>query len=312
MVTETKVLIIGGGPAGLTAAIYAARAKLDPVLITGPLPGGQLTGTSEIENFPGFAEPIEGMKLMEEMQRQAERVGTKIVNDEVVAMDLRRKPFYAKTSSGEEFAAHTAIFATGAQPRMLGLPEEKDFWGGGLSVCAVCDGAFFRKKNVVVVGGGDSAMEEAGYLAKMCNTVTVVHRRGELRASRIMQDRVRAMPNVRWELDSVISGIIGGAGRKVVAGVKIKNLKTGEEKQLAVEGIFLAIGHIPATGLIKGQVELDEEGYVVVNERQETSVPGFFAAGDCHDKRWRQAITAAAFGCRAALEAERYLARAGI
>ncbi|MCX7804643.1 MAG: thioredoxin-disulfide reductase [Planctomycetota bacterium] len=312
MLEETKVLIIGGGPAGLTAGIYAARAKLDPILIAGPLPGGQLTGTSDIENFPGFPEPQEGMRLMENMQRQAERVGTKIILDEVKSLDLRRRPFSATVSSGDEYHARTIIFATGARPRMLGLPEEKEFLGRGLSTCAVCDGAFYRGKEVAVVGGGDSAMEEAGYLAKMCRKVTVIHRRSEFRASKIMVERVRAMPNVTWELDSVVTAIISDPARKGVAGVAVRNVGTGGEKQIPVAGVFLAIGHIPETGLVKGQVELDEEGYIAVNERQETNVPGFFAAGDCHDRRWRQAVTAAAFGCRAALEAERYLTREGI
>ncbi len=296
----------------MTAGIYAARAKLDPILIAGPLPGGQLTGTSDIENFPGFPEPQAGMQLMENMQRQAERVGTKIVLDEVKSLDLGRRPFSATVSSGDEYRARSIIFATGAKPRMLGVPGEKEFLGRGLSTCAVCDGAFYRGKEVAVVGGGDSAMEEAGYLAKICRKVTVIHRRSEFRASKIMIERVRAMPNVEWELDSAVTAIIGDNARRVVTAVVVKNLKTGAEKKISVAGIFLAIGHTPETSLVKGQVALDEEGYIVVNERQETSVPGFFAAGDCHDRRWRQAVTAAAFGCSAALEAERYLTREGL
>ena len=310
-----KTLIIGSGPAGLTAAIYAARANLKPVILAGANPGGQLTKTSEVENYPGFRKGILGHVLMEDMIEQAKHCGSEILNDNVETIDAGAKPFCVTSAGGKKIHTHTLIFATGASPRMLGLPGEELYSypkGSGVTSCAVCDGNFYRKMPVAVVGGGDSAMEEATYLAKLCSSVTLIHRREEFRASKIMIDRARANPIIHWELNQIVDEVLGDPKRKMATGVRLKNALTGAKKELEVAGVFIAIGHIPTTSLLKGQVELDAEGYIKVNDRQETTVPGLYAAGDCHDRRYRQAITAAGMGCKAALEVERYLTHQGI
>jgi thioredoxin reductase (NADPH) len=309
-----KTFIVGSGPAGLTAAIYAGRANLGPVVLLGASPGGQLTKTSEVENYPGFRKGVLGPVLMEEMLEQAKRCGAELVMEEAETIDTRTRPF-SVTSAGKKYLTHTLIFATGAAPRWLGLPGETTYappHGSGVTSCAVCDGSFYRKLPVAVVGGGDSAMEEATYLAKICSSVTLIHRREGFRASKIMIERARANPVIKWELNQVIDEILGDPKRKTVTGLRLKSVFDGSFKTLEVAGVFVAIGHIPATGLLKGQVELDDEGYIKVNERQETSVAGLYAAGDCHDRRYRQAITAAGMGCRAALEVERYLTHEGL
>ena len=310
-----KTLIIGSGPAGLTAAIYAARANLSPVVLVGETPGGQLTKTSEIENYPGFRKGIQGPQLMEEMMEQARRCGAELLFENAESIDVKHKPIQIKYGGGQTLQTHTLIFATGAAPRMLGLPGEALYSapkGSGVTTCAVCDGSFYRKLPVAVVGGGDSAMEEATYLAKMCSSVTVIHRREGFRASQVMQDRARANPVIKWELNQVIDEILGDSKKKIVTGLRLKNVNTGATKEIEVAGLFLAIGHIPTTKLLKGQVDLDEEGYIKIGEHMQTSAKGVFAAGDCHDRRYRQAITDAGMGCRAALEVERYLTEEGL
>lgn len=313
-----KTLIIGSGPAGLTAAIYAARANLEPVVLAGATPGGQLTKTSEVENFPGFRKSVNGSQLMDELLAQAEHCGAKIIYESAEEIAAKTKPVTVKYGGGETLQTHTLIFATGASPRWLGLAGETLYSppkGAGVSSCAVCDGSFYRKKPVAVVGGGDAAMEEATYLAKLCSSVTVVHRREGFRASKVMVDRARANPAIRWELNQVVDEVLGDASRKplpVVTGLRLKHAATGATKEIPVAALFVAIGHVPTTGILRGQVELDDQGFVRVNERQETNVPGVYAAGDCHDRRYRQAVTAAGMGCKAALEAERYLTLNGL
>ena len=310
----TKTVIIGSGPAGLTAAIYAARANLQPVLLAGNDPGGQLTKTSEVENYPGYRKGILGPNLMEEMLAQAKFCGADVRFEAAEAFDFKTRPFSITFGGGQKIRAATLIYATGAAPRWLGLPGEKLYsppLGSGVSSCAVCDGSFYRKQAVAVVGGGDSAMEEATYLAKLCASVTVIHRREGFRASKVMVDRAHANPVIRWELNAVVADVLGDPKRKSLTGLVLKNVNDGTPKRLDVTGLFVAIGHIPATSLLKGQVELDDEGFVKVNERQETNIPGVYAAGDCHDRRYRQAVTAAGMGCRAALEVERYLTLEG-
>lgn len=308
-----KTVIIGSGPAGLTAAIYAARASLKPMVLAGKTPGGQLTKTSEVENFPGFRKGIIGGQLMEEMLEQSRHAGAEIVYlEEAESINTKVKPIEITFGGGKKILTHTLIFATGAAPRWLGIPSEEPYKFGGVSSCAVCDGNFFRKQNVAVVGGGDSAMEEATYLAKICSTVTLVHRREEFRASKVMIDRARSTPNIKWELNYAVEDISGDPKKKTVSGVTVKSTKDGSTKKLDVTGLFVAIGHIPTTGVLKGQVELDADGYIVCNDKQETSVEGVYAAGDCHDRRYRQAITAAGMGCKAALEVERYLTHHGL
>ncbi|HSV29018.1 MAG TPA: thioredoxin-disulfide reductase [Candidatus Omnitrophota bacterium] len=309
---RTKVLILGSGPAGCTAAIYAARANLDPILVAGLQPGGQLTITTDVENFPGFAEAIQGPWLMEQMQKQAEHVGAQFLYDTIVSVDLTKRPFVAKGDSGDEYVGDTIVICTGATARWLGIESERTFQGFGVSACATCDGFFFRNKEVAVVGGGNSAVEEAIYLAGIASKVTLVHRRDSLRAEKIAQDRLFANPKVAVKWDSVVDEIVGESNPPGVTGVRLKNVKTGEVETLAVDGVFVAIGHNPNTELFKGAIDIDDEGYIVTKPgTTQTSLPGVFAAGDVQDKTYRQAVTAAGTGCMAALEAERFLAMHG-
>jgi thioredoxin reductase (NADPH) len=306
---HSKVLVIGAGPAGYTAAIYAARANLAPLLVAGPEPGGQLTITTDVENYPGFAEVIQGPWLMEQMRRQAEHVGTRIVFDMVTAIDLGRRPFVATGDAGEVYVGETVIIATGAQARWLGLPSEERFRGFGVSACATCDGFFFRDKEVVVVGGGNTAVEEAIYLTNHARRVTLIHRRDALRAEKILQDRLFRNPKITVRWDSVVEEILGEPEPPEVRGVRLRNLKTGAVGELACDGVFVAIGHVPVTGLVAGQLPLDADGYILTKpDSTETAIPGVFAAGDVKDKVFRQAVTAAGLGCMAAIEAEKFLA----
>ena len=306
---HSKVLIIGAGPAGYTAAIYAARANLDPLLVTGLQPGGQLTITTDVENFPGFAEVIQGPWLMEQMQRQAEHVGTRVTLDMIESVDLGRRPFVATGDSGDIYVGDTLVLATGAQARWLGLPSEEMFRGFGVSACATCDGFFFRGKEVAVVGGGNTAVEEALYLTNHARRVTLVHRRDTLRAEKILQDRLFRHPKIDIIWDTVVEEILGEPEPPQVTGVRLRNLRTGALSDLPCDGVFIAIGHTPVTGLVAGQLPLDAEGYVIARaDSTETGVPGVFAAGDVKDKIFRQAVTAAGMGCMAALEAEKFLA----
>ena len=305
---HSKVVIIGSGPAGYTAAIYAARAMLEPVLIQGIQPGGQLTITTDVENYPGFADVIQGPWLMEQMQKQAEHVGTKIVTDYVNTLDLGSRRFRIVCDSGDVYIAESVILATGAQARWLGIPSEEKYKGFGVSACATCDGFFYRGKNVVVVGGGNTAVEEALFLTNFATKVTVVHRRDSFRAERILQDRLFKHPKIEVIWDSAIDEILGAANPNKVTGVRLKNVKTGALTELAADGIFIAIGHAPATELVKGQLKLKSSGYVeIASHSTATSVEGVFAAGDVADETYRQAVTAAGLGCMAALEAERFL-----
>ena len=306
---HSKVLIIGAGPAGYTAAIYAARANLQPILVTGLQPGGQLTITTDVENYPGFAEIIQGPWLMEQMQRQAEHVGTRMIVDMVVEIDLSRRPFVAKGDTGDFYTGDTVIIATGAQARWLGLPSEEIFRGFGVSACATCDGFFFRGKDVVVVGGGNTAVEEAIYLTNHARQVTLIHRRNALRAEKILQERLFRNPKIKVIWDSVVEEILGIREPPQVTGVRLRNLQTRESSDLLCDGVFVAIGHTPVTGFVAGQLPLDAEGYAITRpDSTETAIPGVFAAGDVKDKVYRQAVTAAGLGCMAALEAEKYLA----
>ena len=306
---HSKVLIIGSGPAGYTAAIYAARANLQPILVTGLQPGGQLTITTDVENYPGFAEIIQGPWLMEQIQRQAEHVGTRIIIDMVVEIDLSRRPFVAKGDSGDAYAGDAVIIATGAQARWLGLPSEEIFRGFGVSACATCDGFFFRGKDVVVVGGGNTAVEEAIYLTNHARQVTLIHRRNALRAEKILQERLFRNPKIKVIWDSVVEEILGIREPPHVTGVRLRNLQTRESSDLLCDGVFVAIGHTPVTGFVAGQLPLDAEGYAITRpDSTETTIPGVFAAGDVKDKVYRQAVTAAGLGCMAALEAEKFLA----
>jgi thioredoxin reductase (NADPH) len=306
---HSKVLIIGAGPAGFTAAIYAARANLHPTLLAGLQPGGQMTITTDVENYPGFADVIQGPWLMEQMQAQAEHVGTKILLDLAVKLDLSRRPFVAIGDSRDTYSADTVILATGAQARWLGLPSEDIYRGFGLSACATCDGFFFRDKEVVVVGGGNTAVEEAIYLTNHASRVTLIHRRDTLRAEKILQDRLFRNPKIAVVWDSVVEEILGVPEPPEVTGVRLRNAKTGAVSDRACEGVFVAIGHTPVTELVAGQLRLDPEGYVVTRpDSTATDIPGVFAAGDVKDKIFRQAVTAAGMGCMAALEVEKFLA----
>jgi thioredoxin reductase (NADPH) len=306
---KTRVLIIGAGPAGYTAAIYAARANLAPVMVAGLQPGGQLTITTDVENYPGFAETIQGPWLMEQMAKQAEHVGTEIIYDIITKVDFSARPFRAWSDGGMEFAADAVIIATGAQARWLGLESEKALQGGGVSACATCDGFFYRGKTVAVVGGGNTAVEEALYLTHHASHVTLIHRRDSLRAERILQDRLFAHDKISVVWDHAVEEILGGGMPEVVTGVRLKNVKTGDETELGVDGVFIAIGHSPTTAVFAGQVKTDAEGYIITKPgTTETSIAGVFAAGDVQDKIYRQAVTAAGTGCMAALEAEKFLA----
>jgi thioredoxin reductase (NADPH) len=310
MQKRTKILIIGAGPAGYTAAIYAARANMKPILVQGPQPGGQLTITTDVENFPGFASTIQGPWLMEEMQKQAEHVGTEIIFDIINNVDLKSKPIRATGENGDTYVTDTLVIATGAQARWLGIDSETLFRGFGVSGCATCDGFFFKNKPVAVVGGGNSALEEALYLAGLCSEVTIVHRRDSFRGEKILHDRIAKNPKIKVVWDSVVESVEGvTAPAKAVTGLKVKNIKTNAVQTLPVEGVFVAIGHDPATSLFKGQVDMDDAGYIkTAPDSTATSIPGVFAAGDVKDKVFRQAVTAAGMGCMAALEAERFLA----
>ena len=306
---RSKVLIIGSGPAGYTAAIYAARASLEPMLVAGMEPGGQLTITTDVENYPGFADVIQGPWLMEQMQAQAEKVGTTLINDLIVDVDFTQRPFVCTGDGGDIYIADTVIIATGAKARWLGLPSEEAFMGFGVSACATCDGFFFRGKEVAVIGGGNTAVEEAIYLTNHATKVTLVHRRDELRAEKILQNRLFANPKIEVVWDSVLEEVLGDDEPRGVTGARIRNVKTGDTTDLAVDGVFIAIGHDPATELFKGKVAMDDEGYIVTEpDSTRTDVPGVFAAGDVKDKIYRQAVTAAGLGCMAALEAEKHLA----
>lgn len=306
---NARVVIIGSGPAGYTAGIYAARAMLDPVLVQGIQPGGQLTITTDVENYPGFAEPIQGPWLMEQMQQQAAHVGVRIVSDHVTRVELGRRPFRVVCDSGEIYLAEALILATGAQARWLGLPSEEAFKGYGVSACATCDGFFYRNKDVVVIGGGNSAVEEALFLTNFAAKVTVVHRRDSFRAERILQDRLFKNPKITVIWNSTLEEVTGSENPRKVSGVTLKDVRTGALSTLATDGVFIAIGHSPATELIAGQLDMKPSGYVKVAPfSTATSIPGVFAAGDVADDIYRQAVTAAGMGCMAALEAERFLA----
>jgi thioredoxin reductase (NADPH) len=306
---HTKFLAIGAGPAGYTAAIYAARANLQPILVQGLQPGGQLTITTDVENYPGFADAIQGPWLMEQMEKQAAHVGTRLIGDIIVSADLSKRPFTCVGDSGDLYIAETLAICTGAQARWLGLPSETAFRGFGVSACATCDGFFFRGKEVVIVGGGNTAVEEAIYLTNHATRVTLVHRRNTLRAEKIMQDRLFANPKIDVVWDSVVEEILGTQNPVHVTGVRLLDVKTGERSELACDGVFIAIGHTPVTEIFKGQLALDAEGYILTKpDSTATDIPGVFAAGDVRDKIFRQAVTAAGMGCMAALEAERFLA----
>jgi thioredoxin reductase (NADPH) len=308
-VINAKVVIVGSGPAGYTAAIYAARAMLDPVLIQGIQPGGQLTITTDVENYPGFADVIQGPWLMEQMEKQAAHVGTKIVTDLVTKADLSSRPFRLTCDSGDIYLADTLILATGAQARWLGIPSEEKFKGFGVSACATCDGFFYRGKKVLVVGGGNTAVEEALFLTNFASHVTVVHRRDSFRAERILQERLFKNPKISVVWDSAIDEICGSENPGKVTHVRLKNVKSKQTSQIDVDGVFIAIGHAPATELVTGQLKMKPSGYVeIAPHSTATSVPGVFAAGDVADETYRQAVTAAGLGCMAALEAERFIA----
>jgi len=308
---HTKVLIIGAGPAGYTAAIYAARANLEPLLVEGLQPGGQLTITTEVENYPGFAEPVQGPWLMEQMRAQAGHVGARLVGDLITAVDLAAPPFHARGDSGDTYSGDTVIVATGAQARWLGLPSEKLYQGFGVSACATCDGFFYRGKEVAVVGGGNAAVEEAMFLTNFASRVTIIHRRDRFRGEKILHERLFRNPKITVLWDSVVDEMLGedGGGPRGVTGLRVRNVKTGAARDLPVHGVFIAIGHDPATALFRGQLGMDAEGYLITGpDSTATNVPGVFAAGDVKDKVYRQAVTAAGMGCMAALEAERWLA----
>jgi thioredoxin reductase (NADPH) len=306
---STRVAILGSGPAGYTAAIYAARAGLQPIVIQGIQPGGQLTTTTDVENYPGFRDVIQGPWLMEEMQAQAEHVGTRVIWDHIAAVDLKSRPIRLTGDSGTQYFADALVIATGAQAKWLGLPSEEHMKGRGASACATCDGFFYRGKRVAVIGGGNTAVEEALYLTNHSHDVTLIHRRDSLRAEKILQDRLFANPHIKVVWDSEVVEFVAGGEPEALVGLDVRNRLTGEVTRLAVEGAFVAIGHKPATELFAGQLKLDGEGYIEVEVgTTRTSVPGVFACGDVMDKVYRQAVTAAGTGCMAALDAEKYLA----
>ena len=301
--TSFDVIIIGAGPSGYTAGIYCSRAGYDTLILSGILPGGQLVNTTEVENYPGFENSIMGPDLMIDMRKQSQKMGTTIIDDEVVDVDFRRKPFKVLTAS-EEYEGRAVIIATGANPRKMGLKGEETFGGKGVSYCATCDGPFFRNQEIVVVGGGDSAIEEATFLTKFASTVHIVHRRAELRASKVMQERALSNEKIKFHWDSAVIDIKGD--QKVQQAI-LKNLKTNEETTLEIGGLFVAIGHTPNTKIFEKQIDLDDQGYVVLKNNTHTNMEGIFAAGDVHDRTYRQAITAAAFGCMAAIDVDKYI-----
>jgi thioredoxin reductase (NADPH) len=306
---HAKVLILGSGPAGCTAAIYAARAMLEPMMVAGLQPGGQLTITTEVENYPGFRDAIQGPWLMQEMQAQAEHVGTRVEYDLISRADLSRRPFMLHGDTGREYSADALIVATGAQAKWLGLASEEKFKGFGVSACATCDGFFFKDKKVAVVGGGNTAVEEALFLTNFATEVTLIHRRDSLRADKTNQLRFDKNPKTRMLWNSVVEEVQGGGQPKVVTGVKVKNLITGATDTLACDGLFIAIGHVPATEIFRGKIDMDEEGYIrTAPDSTKTNIAGVYAAGDVKDRVFRQAVTAAGMGCMAALEAEKFLA----
>ena len=305
---STRVLVLGSGPAGLTAAIYSARAGLAPVVVQGIQPGGQLTTTTDVENYPGFRDVIQGPWLMEEMQAQAEHVGTRMVWDHISSVDFTRRPFVLRGDSGE-YHADTLVIATGAQAKWLGLPSEERMKGKGASACATCDGFFYRGKKVAVIGGGNTAVEEALYLTNHSQDVTLIHRRSSFRAEKILQDRLFANPHIKVVWDSEVAEFIGGGEPEGLVGLDIRNVKSGEIRRIDVDGAFVAIGHSPATELFAGKLKLDDDGYILVETgTTKTSIPGVYACGDVMDKIYRQAVTAAGTGCMAALDAEKFLA----
>ena len=305
---HTKVLILGSGPAGYTAAIYAARALLKPILVFGSEPGGQLTTTTDVENFPGFAKVIQGPWLMEEMKGQAKAVGTEMIQDHISKVDLSSKPFTAHGDSGQIYTADSVIISTGAQARWLNLESEQKFRGFGVSACATCDGFFFKDKEVAVVGGGNAAVEEAMFLTKFASKVKLIHRRNELRAEKMLQEKLKANKKIEIIWDSIVHEVLGSGEPKGVNGLKIKNVKNNKISELKLDGLFVAIGHDPATSLFKNQLKMDKEGYLITKpDSTETNISGVFAAGDVKDKIFRQAVTAAGMGCMAALEAEKHL-----
>ena len=305
---HTKVLIIGSGPAGYTAAVYAARAMLKPIMVSGMEPGGQLTTTTDVENYPGFAEVIQGPWLMEQMRDQAKAVGTEMVEDHIASVNLKSKPFEAIGDGGQKYTADSIIISTGAQARWLNIESEQKFRGFGVSACATCDGFFFKDKTVAVVGGGNAAVEEAMFLTKFASKVQLIHRRDSLRAEKMLQKKLMDNKKIEIIWDSVVEEVIGDNEPKNVKGLKIKNVKTNKIDKLKIDGLFIAIGHDPATQLFKDQLDMDKEGYLTTKaDSTETNVPGVFAAGDVKDKVFRQAVTAAGMGCMAALEAEKFL-----
>jgi len=310
---HARVIILGSGPAGYTAAIYAARAMLKPLIIQGNQPGGQLTITTDVENYPGYADVIQGPWLMEQMKAQAEHVGTEIVMDYIVKVDLSRRPFRLEGDSGDHYTCDALIIATGAQARWLGIPSEQTFKGYGVSACATCDGFFYKGREVVVVGGGNTAVEEAIFLTNFAKKVVVIHRRDHFRAEKILQDRLAKNDKIEVIWDSAIEEIVGASEPRAVEAVKIRNVKTGKVTTRKVDGVFVAIGHAPSTELFKGQLEVKPSGYLITApDSTATSIPGVFAAGDVKDDVFRQAVTAAGMGCMAALEAEKYLAHEGV
>lgn len=306
---HAKMIIVGSGPAGYTAAIYAARAMLEPVMISGFEPGGQLMITTDVENYPGFADPIQGPWLMEQMKAQAEHVGTRMISDHISAVDLSRHPFHLKGDSGADYTCDTLVIATGAKAKWLGIPSEEKFKGYGVSACATCDGFFYRGKEVIVVGGGNSAVEEALYLANLASKVTVVHRRDGFKAERILQERLFKHPKIEVMWDHTLDEVTGTSTPPGVTHARLRNVKTGAVTERSVDGVFVAIGHEPASELFKGQIEMKSNGYIrTAPDLTATNIPGVFAAGDVTDDIYRQAVTAAGMGCMAALEAERWLA----